>query len=73
MKLIGGVFVFLLILAILATPLGFMFEYCLSYWIKKDVPFWLDMLGGIATNGILFVVWVVTMICDFAGYVSPLV
>lgn len=50
---------------------GMMFEHVLNFWIHKDVPFWLDAIAGTCIAPVTFVSWVVTLVCNYSGYVSP--
>jgi len=58
-------------LAALLAPFGLMFEYSLNTITGKNVPFWLDIIGGLVSNGIGVIVFVICLICNYAGIPSP--
>jgi hypothetical protein len=73
---IGGLFMFLLVgclLVALFAICGYMFDYSLMCITGRNVPFWADIIGGIATNGILLIVTVLCWIARLAGYETPFI
>lgn len=52
---------------------GLMFQYSLFTFTGKDVPFLLDIFGGIVTNAINFLVFVFCMIYRACGYPIPII
>lgn len=70
-ELVGGAFVFLLI-PVLIYLFGCMFDWSVEWWITyltgqtKNIPFWLSCIGGVVFNGVVFMLWVLTLIMSFA-------
>lgn len=52
---------------------GLMFEYSLYTIVGKDVPFILDMLGGVVLNGVNLLIFVFCVIFRACGYSIPIV
>jgi hypothetical protein len=52
---------------------GYMFDYSLMSITGRDVPWWADVIGGIATNGFLLIVTVLCWIARLAGYETPFI
>lgn len=77
------VFFFFLILVLVLIPvlfftlasilLGAMFQYSLWSIFGKDVPFLLDVVGGLALNAITFFVFVGCLVFRIFGFPIPFV
>lgn len=61
-----------LVVAVFAL-LGLCFDYSLFSIIGKDVPWWADVIGGIVTNGFIFITAVLCWILRLAGVEAPFI
>lgn len=52
--------------------LGCCFDYSLFAICGKDVPWYLDVIGGVVTNGVVVVVTILLYILQVAGIAMPL-
>lgn len=48
-----------------------MFEYSFQTIFGKDLPWFLDLLGGVILNGIILIVWFICLVCNYSGVPSP--
>lgn len=49
-----------------------MFEYSLMTIFGKDVPWYLDVIGGIALNGANVLIWFICLFYNAMGYQGPM-
>ncbi len=66
----GKLIVFLVFFPIWIV-LAEMWEYSFNVWFGKDLPWWLDYVCAFAFNGVVFPIWVVSLILDFTS-VTPI-
>lgn len=62
----------LVIFALIVVIGAKMFEFSLFVLTGKDVPWYLDLLGGAVLNGANLPLWVFCLICKALGYEIPL-
>lgn len=68
---LGGLWVaFYVLMGFICTK---MFEYSLFVVTGREVPWYLDLLGGLVLNGLNFPIWVFCLIYSALGYPTPIV
>ncbi len=63
-------------LAIAALPfwlLTFCFDYCLMAIFGKDLPWYIDLIGGIVLSGVIVATTVIIWIVQMCGIATPFV
>jgi hypothetical protein len=64
---------YLMVIAVPLTILALLFQYDIACIFGRDIPWFLDLLGGIMFNGVVLIVAVICVIAQALGYHVPFV
>ncbi len=68
-----GLFIYFTVMGFILFLVAKMFAFSFWFVFGKNVPWYLDLAGGIVLNALNLPIWVITMIMYVSGVQQPLV